>query len=183
MEKRIGRARLSVKQGNLVEEDVDAIVNAANSRLVPGGGVDGAIHAAGGPAIAEECRRITHRHGHLPTGEAVVTTAGNLRARNVIHTVGPVWYGGTSREEELLASAYRNSLRLAEERGLRTVSFPAISTGVFGYPAGDAARVALEAIAAHLGSGSSLAEVRVVLFDADNLAIWEHALEALPAAV
>jgi len=176
MEKTIGSTTLLVKQGDITAESVDAVVNAANSSLVPGGGVDGAIHRAGGPAIAAEARRI----GHCETGEAVITTGGRLPVRHVIHTVGPVWYGGDHGEERLLASAYARSLELAEERGLATVAFPAISTGAFGYPLRDAARVAIAAIAGHLAAGSALREVRVVIYAARDLPAWEEALAALP---
>ncbi|MFS8513409.1 MAG: macro domain-containing protein, partial [Planifilum fulgidum] len=126
---RIGEAEIRLKQGDITKEEVDAIVNAANSGLLGGGGVDGAIHRAGGPEIMEECRQIRAREGGCPTGEAVVTGAGKLKARYVIHAVGPVWQGGGKGEEELLRSAYRNSLQRAAERQLMTVAFPSISTG------------------------------------------------------
>ncbi len=176
MEKKIGTTKLVLRQGDITQENVDAVVNAANSSLVPGGGVDGAIHRAGGPAIAAEGRRI----GHCAPGQAVITTAGRLPARHVIHTVGPVWHGGGSGEAGLLASSYASSLALAEERGLGTIAFPAISTGAFGYPLRDAARVAVEAIAAHLARGSRLSEVRLVIYGAADLPAWEEALAALP---
>jgi O-acetyl-ADP-ribose deacetylase (regulator of RNase III) len=181
MEKTFGTTRLVLVQGDLTVQQVDAIVNAANSLLSGGGGVDGAIHAAGGPTILEECRRIVARNGRLDTGHAVITTGGRLPAAHVIHTVGPVWYGGANREHELLADAYRNSLLVAEREGLRTVAFPAISAGAFGYPLGDAARVALETLAAHLRAGSPLAEVRVVIYGKKDLEVWEQAFRALPA--
>ncbi len=175
MEKRIGKAVVTLVAGDITRETVDGIVNAANSSLMGGGGVDGAIHRAGGPAILEDCRRIVGEIGRLDTGKAVITTAGNLPARHVIHTVGPVWHGGGSGEPELLADAYRNSLAVAEEHGLRSVAFPSISTGVYGYPMEEAARVALRTIGRYLESGSSIRVVRIVLFGEEALAAWERA--------
>ncbi|MEU3235627.1 O-acetyl-ADP-ribose deacetylase [Streptomyces anthocyanicus] len=155
---------ITLVQGNITRQSADAIVNAANSSLLGGGGVDGAIHRRGGPAILAECRRL--RAGHLgkglPTGRAVATTAGDLDARWVIHTVGPVW-SATEDRSGLLASCYRESLRTADELGARTVAFPAISTGVYRWPMDDAARIAVETVAT---SGTSVTEVRFVLFDA-----------------
>ncbi|MEU4981209.1 O-acetyl-ADP-ribose deacetylase [Streptomyces sp. NPDC021969] len=155
---------ITLVQGDITLESADAIVNAANSSLLGGGGVDGAIHRRGGPAILAECRRL--RAGHLgkglPTGRAVATTAGDLDARWVIHTVGPVW-SATEDRSGLLASCYRESLRIADELGARTVAFPAISTGVYRWPMDDAARIAVETVAA---TGTSVTEVRFVLFDA-----------------
>lgn len=175
MEKRIGTTKLILIQGDLTTQDVDAVVNAANSSLIVGGGVDGAIHAAGGPTILEECKRIISRIGRLDTGKAVGTTGGNLKARRVIHTVGPVWYGGANREAELLADCYRNTLLLAEREGLKSVAFPAISVGAFKYPLRDAARIALQTIAGHARAGSPLTEVRMVIYDQESFAIWETA--------
>lgn len=148
--------------GDITEQQVDAIVNAANSSLLGGGGVDGAIHRGGGPAILEECRalRAGHLGGGLPTGHAVATTAGNLNARWVIHTVGPV-YAKREDRSHLLASAYRESLRVADELGAKTVAFPAISAGVYGWPADDAARIAVSAVR---DTPTSVDEVRFVLF-------------------
>ncbi len=123
--------------------DVDAVVNAANSSLMGGGGVDGAIHRAGGPAILEECKRIVSDIGRLPTGEAVITTAGSMPSRHVIHTVGPVWHGGRKNEPELLKNAYWNSMKVALENGITTIAFPSISTGIYGYPVEKAAGVAV----------------------------------------
>ncbi len=168
--------RVKVVQGDITREAVDTVVNAANSTLTGGGGVDGAIHRAGGPAILEECREIrrTLYLEGLPAGEAVITTGGLLPARFVIHTVGPVWGRHGGREAELLASCYRNSLRLAIERGLSTVAFPAISTGAYGYPREEAAAVASQAIKdffAHADATEGgaeqqggLEEVRLVFF-------------------
>src|SRR5512134_2738637 len=142
----IGTSRLELVEGDITKQDTEAIVNAANSRLLGGGGVDGAIHRAGGPQILEECRKI----GGCPTGEARITAGGRLPARWVIHTVGPVYRDGKHGEAELLANAYRNSLRLANERGLKTVAFPSISTGAYGYPLAEAARIALATVVDHL---------------------------------
>jgi O-acetyl-ADP-ribose deacetylase (regulator of RNase III) len=142
-----------------------------------GGGVDGAIHRAGGPAILEECKQIVARQGRLPSGRAVITTGGNLKAKYVIHTVGPIWHGGNSREAELLASAYRESLKLATERNLRSVSFPSISTGAYGYPVGEAARVALGAVVSFLKEQlTSIKEVVFVLFDSSTFNSYASAL-------
>lgn len=153
------RMHVEAVQGDITAEPVDAIVNAANEHLAPGGGVCGAIHAAGGPSIAEECRRI----GHCPTGGAVATTAGALRARQVIHAVGPVWHGGERSEADLLASAYVSALDEAARVGARSIAFPAISTGIFGYPLEEATAVAVEAVRNWKGEGVDL--VRFVCFD------------------
>ena len=160
MEVKIGNATLAIVEGDITKETTDAIVNAANSGLRGGGGVDGAIHRAGGPAIMAECRSI----GRCPTGQAVITTGGNLKARHVIHTVGPVWSGGNRNEAGLLKSAYLESLKLASKKGLKSVSFPAISTGAYGYPLNDAARIALEAARDFLTEHPGIEIVRFVLF-------------------
>jgi len=160
MDVKIGNATLSIVEGDITREETDAIVNAANSGLRGGGGVDGAIHRAGGPAIMEECRKI----GHCPTGQAVITTGGNLKARYVIHTVGPVWSGGGRNEAGLLQSAYLESLKLASKKGLKSVSFPAISTGAYGYPLNDAARIALKTAIDYLKEHPEIETVRFVLF-------------------
>ena len=157
-------------QGDITAESVDALVNAANEHLAPGGGVCGAIHDAGGPSIAAECRRI----GHCPTGGAVATTAGDLPARWVIHAVGPVWQGGHRGEPDLLASAYRSALDEAARIGARSVAFPAISTGIYGYPLAEATVVAVDAVRNWKGEGVRL--VRFVCFDAGTLAAYEAAL-------
>jgi len=164
-------------QGDITEQAVDAIVNAANSSLLGGGGVDGAIHRKGGPRVLEECRQIrTDRYPDgLPTGRAVATTAGELRARWVIHTVGPVYSKGEDRSG-LLASCHTESLRVADEIGARTIAFPAISTGVYGYPLGLAARVAIRAV---MEASSELEEVRFVLFDRAAFEAFENALAEL----
>ncbi|MCX7634501.1 MAG: macro domain-containing protein, partial [Syntrophales bacterium] len=140
MEIKIGKSTLSLVQGDITKEETEAIVNAANSRLAGGAGVDGAIHRAGGPSIMEECRKI----GGCPTGQAVITTGGNLKAAYVIHTVGPIYQGGTKGEAALLRSAYLESLKLASARGIKSIAFPAISTGVYSYPLAEAAHIALK---------------------------------------
>ncbi|MFV8186063.1 MULTISPECIES: O-acetyl-ADP-ribose deacetylase [unclassified Streptomyces] len=154
---------ITLVQGDITRESVDAIVNAANSSLLGGGGVDGAIHRRGGPAILDECRtlRASHYGKGLPTGQAVATTAGDLDARWVIHTVGPVWSASEDRSQ-LLASCYRESLRVADELGARTVAFPAVSTGIYGWPIDDGARIAVETVRA---ADTAVEEVRFVLFD------------------
>ncbi len=175
--RRFGNTRVDLARGDITRETVDTIVNAANSSLLGGGGVDGAIHRAGGPAILEECRKIRDARGPLPAGEAVITGAGRLPCRHVIHTVGPVWRDGRSGEPETLARSYRNSLVLAAERGLRSLAFPSISTGAYGYPVAEAAAVALGAVRDVLRAGSPLEQVRFVLFSDSDLAAYRAALE------
>lgn len=168
---------ITVEQGDITKIKVDAIVNAANSSLLGGGGVDGAIHRAGGPAILEECRAIRARQGGCPTGEAVITGAGNLPARWVVHTVGPVWQGGQQGEPALLRSCYLNALTLAAEHGAKTVAFPNISTGIFGYPKAEACAVAVAAVREFCQNNEALEAVRFVCFDPENLALYRDALE------
>jgi O-acetyl-ADP-ribose deacetylase len=178
----IGGAILRVVRGDVTEQQVDAVVNAANSTLLGGGGVDGAIHRRGGPAILDQCRAIrrTRYPDGLPTGDAVATTGGDLPARWVIHTVGPVWQGGGAGEAGLLASAYRTSLERARECGARSVAFPSISTGVYGYPLGEAAPLALSTVAAYLLEHPGvLDEVRVVAFSDHDARRFRDALQAL----
>jgi len=176
----IGRAKLRLLQGDITRQATDAIVNAANSGLMGGGGVDGAIHRAGGPAIPEECRKIISRIGRLDTGKAVITTGGKLRAKYVIHTVGPVWHGGSSKEAELLASAYRESLKLATSFKLKSISFPSISTGAYGYPVAGAAKVALAAVSSFLRDvPTSLEEAVFVLYDSGTCRTYSMQLAAL----
>jgi O-acetyl-ADP-ribose deacetylase (regulator of RNase III) len=174
----VGPHRLLLLQGDITRLGVDAIVNAANERLAGGGGVDGAIHAAAGPSLAEECRRIRQERGGCPTGQAVATGAGDLPARHVIHTVGPIWRGGGQGEPELLRSCYKNSLELARSLDLESVAFPAISTGVYGYPRREAAEIAVEATLEFLRGEPPSWQVWHVLFDAGSLELWEAALRA-----
>ena len=162
---RIGpKAILELMIGDITAESTDAIVNAANSGLLGGGGVDGAIHRVAGPSLLEECKQIRQLRGPLPAGQAVSTSGANLPARYVIHTVGPVWQGGTAKEPETLASCYRESLRIAAELRCSSISFPSISTGAFGYPVHDAAQVALCAVAEVLHQPHSVILARFVLF-------------------
>lgn len=167
--------RITLVQGDITEQDCDAIVNAANSSLLGGGGVDGAIHRRGGPAILADCRRLraSHYGGGLPTGQAVATTAGELPARWVIHTVGPV-YSPVEDRSDLLASCYRESLRVADELGAVSVAFPAVSAGIYGWPMDDAARIAVGTV---LQTPTKVTDLRFVLFTADAYAVFERAAE------
>jgi len=175
MEVKINRSVLELVEGDITQQDTDAIVNAANSRLQPGGGVDGAIHRAGGPEIFEQTRQL----GGCPTGSAVLTTGGQLRARFVIHAVGPIYRDGLHGEAKLLASAYRESLKLAAARGLASVAFPSLSTGVYGYPVEEAARVALGAVMAYLKEHTDIQRVRFVLFGQPTFQAYAAALQGL----
>ena len=168
--------RIILVQGDITREDVDAIVNAANSGLLGGGGVDGAIHRAAGPRLLEACREIRRRQGKCPTGGAVITPGFDLPAAWVIHTVGPVWRGGNAGEPELLRSCYTISLRLADERGLKSIAFPAVSTGVYGYPVEKAAVIAFAAVLDY--EPTSLEEVRFVLFSEHALAVYRREAES-----
>ena len=165
-------ARIALVQGDITKQEVDAIVNAANESLLGGGGVDGAIHRAGGPAILEECRRL----GGCATGDAKATTAGDLPARHVIHTVGPVWQGGDANEDELLSSCHRRSLEVAAELTCRTIAFPAISTGVYRFPIERAARIALGTTRDALDDHPQIDEVRFVLFSDEHLQSFQQHL-------
>ena len=175
----INKSAIHIMQGDITQQNTDAIVNAANSSLMGGGGVDGAIHRAGGPSILEDCKRIVKEKGKLSTGKAVITSAGNMPSKHVIHTVGPVYSGGNSGEPELLANAYRSSLTLAADNNLETVSLPSISTGVYGYPIKDAARVAINIVIAFLRENTQLKLVRFVLFDDRTFAAYQEALNQL----
>jgi O-acetyl-ADP-ribose deacetylase (regulator of RNase III) len=177
IERLVGGAKLRLVHGDITDQDVDAIVNAANPSLMGGGGVDGAIHRRGGLKILEECRRI--RSGEwpegLPTGRAVITSGGDLKARYVIHTVGPIWRGGRSGEPRLLAEAYRNSLELATRKGLKRISFPSMSTGAYGYPIEEAARIALKTVKEFLEEKDSMEEVNFVLFTKSDVQTYQEA--------
>jgi O-acetyl-ADP-ribose deacetylase len=175
----IGGARLYIVQGDLTQSGTEAIVNAANSGLMGGGGVDGAIHRAGGSAILEECKRIVAERGRLPAGKAVITTAGKMKAKYVIHTVGPIWNGGGRGEAETLASAYRESLKLAAANNIKSVAFPSISTGAYGYPLKEAAEIALKTIKDFLNSPTSVKEAGMVLWGEENFKAYEAAMRGM----
>ena len=164
---------------DITKETTEAIVNAANSSLLGGGGVDGAIHRAGGPSILAECQRIVEKIGTLPAGKAVITTGGRLPAKFVIHTVGPVYRGGKHREAETLASCYRESIRLADDHAIRSLTFPSISTGAFGYPVHEAAEVAIKAVIEALSNPVHVRHVRFVLFDHDTCQAYVQAAEKI----
>jgi O-acetyl-ADP-ribose deacetylase (regulator of RNase III) len=168
---------IKLLQGDITKVEVDAVVNAANTSLLGGGGVDGAIHRAGGPAILNDCRKIIAKQGGCKTGEAVITTAGNLPAKFVIHTVGPVWNGGGKGEEQLLANAYWNSLLLAAENNIRTIAFPNISTGIYHFPKDKAAAIAVGTVKEFLENNTSLKEVLFICFDEENMLLYKKLLE------
>lgn len=174
MEKKIGNSRLELVEGDITTQDTEAVVNAANKRLASGGGVAGAIHRAAGPELWEECRKLDG----CETGEAKITNGYELPASYIIHTVGPV-YSGSSEDPKLLASCYRNSLKLAEENDIKSISFPALSTGAFGYPMENAAEVALKTAADFLKNGSEIELVRFVLYDSNALETHEKVLRSL----
>ncbi len=178
METEIGKTKLSLIQGDITLQETEAIVNAANTSLLGGGGVDGAIHRAGGSKILEECKAIRAKQGGCPTGEAVITSGGNMKAKYVIHTVGPVWSGGSRNEEQLLRNAYYNSLNLAMEKGIKSVSFPSISTGVYRFPIDKASRIALNTVKEFLQK-HNFVEVRFVLFSERDLKVYEIALREI----
>lgn len=175
----VEKTTIELVRGDITSETVDAIVNAANSSLMGGGGVDGAIHRAGGPSILEECKLIRERQGMLPPGEAAITKGGKLHARHVIHTVGPIWRGGTAGEAEVLSRCYRHSLALAATHGLESVAFPSISTGAYGYPVDQAAEVALKTVRDVVKRECPLRLVRFVLFGDADLETYRRVLESL----
>jgi O-acetyl-ADP-ribose deacetylase (regulator of RNase III) len=178
--KLIGRTEIRLLQGDITHQRVDAIANAANAQLAGGGGVDGAIHRAGGPQIMQELQEWKRVNGQgCPTGSAVATGAGMLNARYVFHAVGPIWHGGSSGEPELLGSAYRSCLELAVAYNLRSIAFPSISTGVYGYPVDLAARVAIDTVAQFCRLNQSLREIRFVLFDGKTFQAFEYALNSV----
>jgi O-acetyl-ADP-ribose deacetylase len=174
MDYRVQNSGIELFQGDIIRLQVDAIVNAANSRLAGGGGVDGAIHRAGGPDIMAECRKI----GGCPTGEAVITTGGNLPAKYVIHTVGPVYRNGSPGEAQLLKNAYANSLKLAETRGVTSIAFPSISTGVYGYPIEEASKIAIGVVAGHLKGETHIEKVVFVLFSGYDFDVYKKNIQA-----
>ncbi|MEM1994087.1 MAG: O-acetyl-ADP-ribose deacetylase [Nitrososphaerales archaeon] len=181
MEFKVGRTVVRVIQGDITEQETEAIVNAANPTLMGGGGVDGAIHRKGGPSILEECKKIraTQYPKGLPTGKAVITNAGRLKAKYVIHTVGPIWSGGDRGKAELLAEAYRSCLELASSKGIKSIAFPSISTGAYGYPISKASRVALETVKDFLIKEHTINEVVFVLFSREDQKVYEKAAEEI----
>jgi O-acetyl-ADP-ribose deacetylase (regulator of RNase III) len=176
---KIGSTTLECVEGDITREESDAVVNAANARLAGGGGVDGAIHRAGGPDIARECDRIREEQGGCPTGHAVMTRAGLLKAKVVIHAVGPEYKDGGTQDATMLASAYEESLKLAENAGLRSISFPSISTGAYRYPVDKAARIALKTLLEYIKNGTKLELIRIVLFDRPTFDAYARTLAAL----
>ncbi|MEL7597773.1 MAG: O-acetyl-ADP-ribose deacetylase [Clostridiaceae bacterium] len=172
MSKEQFQRRIELIKGDITKLKVDAIVNAANNSLLGGGGVDGAIHRAGGKDILDECIEIRNKQGGCKTGEAVITTAGKLPANYVIHTVGPVWRGGNNDEEQLLANCYINSLRVAAENKVETIAFPNVSTGVYGFPKELAAKIALEEVAKFLSTNNTITKIIFVCFDDENFKIY-----------
>jgi O-acetyl-ADP-ribose deacetylase (regulator of RNase III) len=178
LQKELKKGRLVLLQGDITTQDADAIVNAANSSLLGGGGVDGAIHRAGGAQILEECRAIRARRGECPAGEAVITGGGALKARFIIHAVGPVWRGGQKGEAEILQNAYRNSLRLAEANGAVSVAFPSISTGAYGFPIEEAVPIAVDTVSRFLTTSKSVREVRFVAFSREDYEVYAKGFRA-----
>ena len=178
MKRMIGKTKLVLVEGDITRQDVDAIVNAANPGLMGGGGVDGAIHRAGGPQILEECKVIVARQGRCPAGGAVVTGGGRLKASHVIHAVGPIWRGGDEGEDDLLRSAYVNSLLQALSVEARSVAFPSISTGAYGFPIERAARIAFDAVREFIREHDRLDEVRLVAFSRGDYLAYAHRFES-----
>ncbi len=178
VERIVGKTRLVLVEGDITRQDVDAIVNAANASLLGGGGVDGAIHRAGGPQILDECRAIVARQGRCPAGRAVVTGGGRLKARHVIHAVGPIWHGGDQGEDDLLRSAYADCLRLALSVRARSLAFPSISTGAYGFPMERAARIAFDAVGELVREPCALDEVRFVAFSRGDYLVYARLFES-----
>lgn len=170
IEVKVRESKLELVEGDITREETEAIVNAANRSLLGGGGVDGAIHRAGGPKILEECRKL----GGCETGDSKITTGGNLKAKYVIHTVGPVYRGGNNREAELLAHCYQRSLEVASENRIRTIAFPSISTGAYGYPIKEASRIALSTVIDYLKDHSDIAVVRFVCFSSSDYEVYQQ---------
>lgn len=174
--KTVGYCVIILEQGDITRQETDAIVNAANSTLLGGGGVDGAIHRAGGPRILEACREITSRRGNCPPGEAIITEGGMLQARHVIHAVGPVWRGGADGEDDVLRRAYQNSLRLAVDHALCSIAFPSISTGAYGFPIERAARIAVGTISRFLEENARPHEVRIIAYSGHDYDVYRRHL-------
>lgn len=172
-------SKIEIVKGDITKIKVDAIVNAANSSLMGGGGVDGAIHRAGGPAILEECRKIVAKQGGCKTGEAVITNAGNLPSKFVIHTVGPVWNGGKKNEEIKLADSYKNSLQLASDNDCKTIAFPNISTGIYSFPKSLAAKISVKTVSEFLSTNNNIDKVVFVCFDSENFELLKNQVALL----
>lgn len=172
------KEKIFLLQGDITKQHVDAIVNAANSSLMGGGGVDGAIHRAGGPSILDDCRKIIVRQGSCNTGEAVITNAGNLPAKYVIHTVGPVWNNGNKNEAEKLSNCYTNSLQLAVENNISSIAFPNISTGIYGFPKKEASVIAITTVSNFLKNNSTIQKVSFVCFDEENFSIYKKIIDS-----
>lgn len=179
MKRLINKSKLILLKGDITEQTTTAIVNAANSSLLGGGGVDGAIHKAGGSAILEECKKIRRRQGKLPAGEAVITTAGEMKADFVIHTVGPVWQGGSKNEKQLLKNCYQNSLKLALENDIHSISFPSISTGAYRFPVKKASEIALTTMVKFLEKTEKQLNAHFVLFSDDDYQIYKKTLKEI----
>jgi len=171
------KGRIILKHGDITTMHVDAIVNAANTKLMGGGGVDGAIHSAGGPEILEDCKSHVDEYGECPTGDAIMTTSGKLESKFVIHTVGPVWHGGRFGEDQLLHDCYINSLLMAEHHNLHSIAFPNISTGVYGFPKTEAAEVAIDAVEEYMNKHEGIDEVTFVCYNEDNYELYKKILE------
>lgn len=172
MDLQLNEERISIIKGDITKLEVDAIVNAANNSLLGGGGVDGAIHRAGGRQILKECMVIRNRQGGCETGEAVITSGGMLKARYVIHTVGPIWHGGNSNEDKLLSNCYINSLKVAVENNIKSIAFPNISTGVYRFPKERAAEIAVNTVKEFLEKNQSIEKVMFVCFDEENYRLY-----------
>ena len=179
MEKKVENTTIELLKGDITKLSVDAIVNAANSSLMGGGGVDGAIHKAGGPEILRECKDIVKRQGGCPAGEAVITTAGNLPSKYVIHTVGPIWKGGSENEEHLLSNCYKNSLNIAVQNGIKSIAFPNISTGVYKFPKKEAAAIAVKTVTEFIKAHDSIERIIFTCFGDENYEIYEDIIEEL----
>ena len=179
MQKKINGTVIELLKGDITMLRVDAIVNAAKNSLMGGGGVDGAIHKAGGPEILRECKEIVKRQGECPTGEAVITTAGNMPSKYVIHTVGPVWKGGSEDEKQLLSNCYKNSLNIAVQNGIKSIAFPNISTGIYKFPKKEAGIIAVESVIEFLKNESSIEKVIFACFGDENYEIYIKLIEAL----
>lgn len=176
---KFGTTEITLKRGDITHEKADVIVNAANSSLMGGGGVDGAIHRIGGSSILEECKRIREERGRCPTGEAVITNAGQLHAKKIVHAVGPMWYGGAHHEDDLLRSTYLSSLILAFKAGAKSIAFPSISTGAYGFPVDRAAKIALQTASSYVMENQGIEEIRFILFSDEDFQIYQKTLNSL----